>query len=167
MALLPLILVPSSPSMWLAGIIFGYGLGFVIIMIGTTIGMVLPYFIGLLFRDRIHVRIWARETYFDTLQCFRNSLSIFRFLFMSPQEWLKRWPQKADMIRLVGEGSWFHQFKVVVLFRFSPFPYPIFNYAIVVTSMRFWPYLCGSVTAMVPEAFIFIYMWVSVIQPIY
>ncbi|KAL3814583.1 hypothetical protein ACJIZ3_015851 [Penstemon smallii] len=126
LALFPVFLIPSGPSMWLAGMIFGYGLGFVIIMIGTTIGMILPYLIGLVFRERIH-------------------------------QWLKRWPQKAAMIRLAGEGSWFHQFRVVALFRVSPFPYTIFNYAIVVTSMRFWPYLCGSVTGMIPEAFIYIY----------
>ncbi|KAM7474423.1 hypothetical protein LguiB_021666 [Lonicera macranthoides] len=126
LALFPVFLIPSGPSMWLAGMIFGYGLGFVIIMVGTTIGMILPYLIGLLFRDRIH-------------------------------QWLKRWPQKAAMIRLAAEGSWFHQFRVVALFRVSPFPYTIFNYAIVVTSMRFWPYLCGSITGMVPEAFIYIY----------
>ncbi|GFY94641.1 SNARE associated Golgi protein family [Actinidia rufa] len=126
LAFFPVVLIPSGPSMWLAGMIFGYGLGFVIIMVGTTIGMILPYLIGLLFRDRIH-------------------------------QWLKRWPQKAAMIRLAGEGSWFHQFKVVAIFRVSPFPYTIFNYAIVVTSMKFWPYLCGSVAGMVPEAFIYIY----------
>ncbi|KAL6501347.1 hypothetical protein OROHE_024994 [Orobanche hederae] len=126
LALFPVFLIPSGPSMWLAGMIFGYGLGFVIIMAGTTIGMILPYLIGLLFRDRIH-------------------------------QWLKRWPEKAAMVRLAGEGSWFHQFKVVALFRISPFPYTIFNYAIVVTSMRFWPYLCGSVAGMIPEAFIYIY----------
>ena len=55
LALFPVFLIPSGPSMWLAGMIFGYGLGFFIIMVGTTIGMVLPYLIGLLFRDRIHV----------------------------------------------------------------------------------------------------------------
>ncbi|XP_057798252.1 uncharacterized protein LOC131014338 isoform X1 [Salvia miltiorrhiza] len=126
LALFPVFLIPSGPSMWLAGMIFGYGLGFIIIMVGTTIGMVLPYLIGLIFRDRIH-------------------------------QWLKRWPQKAAMIRLAGEGSWFHQFKVVALFRVSPFPYTIFNYAVVVTSMRFWPYLWGSVAGMIPEAFIYIY----------
>lgn len=126
LALFPVFLIPSGPSMWLAGMIFGYGLGFVIIMVGTTIGMILPYWIGLLFRDRIH-------------------------------QWLKRWPQKTAMLRLAAEGSWFHQFQVVALFRISPFPYTIFNYAIVVTSMTFWPYLCGSVAGMVPEAFIYIY----------
>ncbi|CBI29603.3 unnamed protein product, partial [Vitis vinifera] len=60
LALFPVLLIPSGPSMWLAGMIFGYGLGFVIIMIGTTIGMVLPYLIGLLFRDRIHTG-WRRK----------------------------------------------------------------------------------------------------------
>ncbi|XP_051145541.1 uncharacterized protein LOC127261294 [Andrographis paniculata] len=126
LALFPVFLIPSGPSMWLAGMIFGYGLGFVIIMVGTTIGMILPYLIGLLFRDRIH-------------------------------QWLKRWPQNAAMLRLAAEGSWFHQFRVVALFRISPFPYTIFNYAIVVTDMRFWPYLCGSIAGMIPEAFIYIY----------
>ncbi|BAT77272.1 hypothetical protein LR48_Vigan01g319600 [Vigna angularis] len=126
LALFPVFLIPSGPSMWLTGMIFGYGLGFVIIMVGTTIGMVLPYLIGLPFRDRIH-------------------------------RWLKRWPRNAAMIRLAGEGNWFHQFQVVALFRVSPFPYTIFNYAVVVTNMRFWPYICGSVAGMVPEAFIYIY----------
>ncbi|KAL5097930.1 hypothetical protein RYX36_002257 [Vicia faba] len=118
LALFPALLIPSGPSMWLAGMIFGYGLGFVIIMVGTTIGMVLPYLIGLKFRNRIH---------------------------------------NAAMIRLVGEGSWFHQFQVVALFRVSPFPYTIFNYAVVVTDMKFWPYLSGSIAGMVPEAFLYIY----------
>lgn len=126
LALFPVFLIPSGPSMWLAGMIFGYGLGFVIIMVGTTVGMVLPYWIGLLFRDKIH-------------------------------QWLKRWPDKAAMIRLAAEGSWFHQFQVVALFRVSPFPYTIFNYAVVVTSMRFWPYLGGSIAGMIPEAFLYIY----------
>nr|GLL17431.1 transmembrane protein 64-like [Ipomoea trifida] len=126
LALFPVFLIPSGPSMWLAGMIFGYGLGFVIIMVGTTIGMLLPYLIGLLFRDRIH-------------------------------QWLKKWPQQAAVIRLAGEGSSWHQFQVVALFRISPFPYTIFNYAVVVTSMRFWPYLWGSIAGMIPEAFLYIY----------
>ncbi|XP_019177112.1 PREDICTED: transmembrane protein 64-like [Ipomoea nil] len=126
LALFPVFLIPSGPSMWLAGMIFGYGLGFIIIMVGTTIGMLLPYMIGLLFRDRIH-------------------------------QWLKKWPQQAAVIRLAGEGSSWHQFQVVTLFRISPFPYTIFNYAVVVTSMRFWPYLWGSIAGMIPEAFLYIY----------
>lgn len=126
LALFPVFFIPSGPSMWLAGMIFGYGLGFVIIMVGTTIGMVLPYLIGLFFRDRIH-------------------------------QWLKKWPQTAAMVRMAGEGDCFRQFRMVALFRISPFPYTIFNYAIVVTSMKFWPYLWGSIAGMIPEAFIYIY----------
>ena len=56
LALVPVILVPSGPSMWLAGMIFGYGWGFLIIMVGTTIGMVVPYWIGSLFREHLHVK---------------------------------------------------------------------------------------------------------------
>ena len=77
------------------------------------------------------------------------------------QQWLKKWPQTAAMIRLAGEGNGFQQFRVVALFRISPFPYTIFNYAIVVTNMRFWPYLCGSIAGMIPEAFIYIYRFYS------
>ncbi|CAH1450879.1 unnamed protein product [Lactuca virosa] len=126
LALFPIVFLPSGPSMWLAGMIFGYGLGFVIIMVGTTIGMVLPYLIGLCFRDLIH-------------------------------QWLKKWPRTAAMIRMAGEGDSFQQFRVIALFRISPFPYTIFNYAIVVTSIMFWPYLFGSIAGMIPEAFIYIY----------
>uniref|UniRef100_A0A0E0D193 VTT domain-containing protein n=1 Tax=Oryza meridionalis TaxID=40149 RepID=A0A0E0D193_9ORYZ len=126
LALFPVILVPSGPSMWLAGMIFGYGWGFLIIMVGTTIGMVVPYWIGSLFRERLHA-------------------------------WLKRWPQQIALIKLAGEGNWFQQFRVVALFRISPFPYTIFNYAVTVTEIKFNPYLCGSIAGMIPEAFIYIY----------
>lgn len=56
LTLFPVFLIPSSPLLLLSGMIFGYGFGFVIIMIGTTFGMTLPFLTGLLFRDRIHVR---------------------------------------------------------------------------------------------------------------
>lgn len=126
LAFFPVIFLPSGPSMWLAGMIFGYGFGFLIIMVGTTIGMVLPYLLGSLFRERLHA-------------------------------WLKRWPREASIIRLAGQGSWLQQFRVVALFRISPFPYTIFNYGIVVTDMGFGPYLCGSIAGMIPEAFVYIY----------
>lgn len=148
--------------MWLAGMIFGYGLGFVIIMVGTTIGMTLPFLVGLLFRDRIHVRKW---TYEEHLQCWPFCLVLLLYVefyfVLCWQLWLKRWPQKTSIIRLAAEGSWFHQFRVVALFRTSPFPYTVFNYAIVVTNMRFWPYICGSVAGMIPESFIYIYRSLS------
>jgi uncharacterized membrane protein YdjX (TVP38/TMEM64 family) len=55
LALFPVVFLPSGPTMWLTGIIFGYGLGFLIIMAGITIGMSIPYWIGSLFRHRLNV----------------------------------------------------------------------------------------------------------------
>lgn len=78
LALFPVVLIPSGPSMWLAGMIFGYGFGFVIIMVGTTIGMVLPYLIGLFFRDRIHVRF----SFFLTDDDLLKRVFLFHFCFM-------------------------------------------------------------------------------------
>lgn len=57
LAFFPMFIFPSGPSMWLSGMMFGYGYGFLIIMGGTTIGQSLPYFIGhWLLHDRIQVR---------------------------------------------------------------------------------------------------------------
>uniref|UniRef100_A0A453J6A0 VTT domain-containing protein n=1 Tax=Aegilops tauschii subsp. strangulata TaxID=200361 RepID=A0A453J6A0_AEGTS len=83
------------------------------------------------------------------------------FLFLM-QAWLKRWPQQIALIQLAGEGNWFQQFRVVALFRISPFPYTIFNYAVTVTEIKFNPYLCGSIAGMVPEAFIYIYRYTQI-----
>lgn len=83
LALFPVFLIPSGPSMWLAGMIFGYGLGFVIIMVGTTIGMVLPYLIGLLFRDRIHVILF----FFSFLLFLDGDKSLPNFLLWFFQRW--------------------------------------------------------------------------------
>jgi hypothetical protein len=94
------------------------------------------------------------------------SSNLFLFLLPVPslffslnklQAWLTRWPQQIALIKLAGEGKWFQQFQVVALFRVSPFPYTIFNYAVTVTEIKFNPYLCGSIAGMVPEAFIYIY----------
>ncbi|KAF5781257.1 putative transmembrane protein TMEM64 [Helianthus annuus] len=60
--------------MWVAGMSFGYTLGFLLIMYGVTIGASLPYFIGSLFYDK------------------------------------KRYPRKASVIRLAGEGEAYDQF---------------------------------------------------------
>ncbi|XP_054776849.1 uncharacterized protein LOC129285277 [Prosopis cineraria] len=125
LALFPLFLIPSGPSMWLAGMSFDYGIGFVIIMGGTTIGMILTYLTGLLYRELTH-------------------------------QWLKRWPRIAAMIRLATEGSWSQQCLMVALVRISPFPYTIFNYAVSLTNIRFWPYLCGSIAGMIPDGFNYI-----------
>ncbi|XP_068651318.1 uncharacterized protein [Aristolochia californica] len=125
-AIFPTLLLPSAPSMWLAGMTFGYGYGFLLIMAGTSLGMSLPYFIGSLFQQRIH-------------------------------RWLEKWPKKAAIIRLAGEGNWFHQFRAVALLRVSPFPYIIFNYAVVATNVKYGPYIFGSLVGTVPEVFVTIY----------
>ncbi|RWR80703.1 transmembrane protein 64 isoform X1 [Cinnamomum micranthum f. kanehirae] len=126
MALFPALLLPSAPSMWIAGMTFGYGYGFLLIMAATSLGMSLPYFIGSLFRRRIH-------------------------------KWLDRWPEKSAIIRLAGEGNWLHQFRAVALLRISPFPYIIFNYAVVATNVNYGPYIFGSLVGTVPEVFLTIY----------
>nr|GMD82448.1 transmembrane protein 64-like [Ipomoea batatas] len=43
--------------MWVAGMSFGYGYGFLLIIGGAAIGVSLPYFIGYLFRRRVQVFI--------------------------------------------------------------------------------------------------------------
>uniref|UniRef100_A0A5B6YS27 VTT domain-containing protein n=1 Tax=Davidia involucrata TaxID=16924 RepID=A0A5B6YS27_DAVIN len=125
-ALFPTLLLPSTPSMWVAGMTFGYGFGFLLIIAGATIGVSLPYFIGSLFYHKI-------------------------------QRWLKKYPKKASIIRLAGEGSWFNQFRAVALIRISPFPYIIYNYCAVATHVKYGPYLLGSLVGMVPEIFVTIY----------
>ncbi|PKU72942.1 uncharacterized protein LOC110101894 [Dendrobium catenatum] len=63
-ALFPVILLPSSPSMWMAGMAFGYGYGFLLIMLGSSIGMSVPYLIGSSFRNRIQkwLKRWPNES---------------------------------------------------------------------------------------------------------
>lgn len=53
-SILPVFLVPTSPSMWLAGMTFGYVYGFLLITGAVSLGMSLPFLIGSLFRHRIH-----------------------------------------------------------------------------------------------------------------
>ncbi|KAF6160244.1 hypothetical protein GIB67_019013 [Kingdonia uniflora] len=126
LAFLPSLLLPSTPSMWVAGITFGYGFGFLLILAGMTIGMSFAYFIGSLFHHKI-------------------------------QTCLEKWPQKAAILRLAGAGDWFHQFRAVVLFRISPFPFVIFNYAAVAANVTYAPYLIGSIVGLIPEIFVTIY----------
>lgn len=57
-SLFPALLLPSSPCMWIAGMTFGYGYGYLLITAGTSIGMSLPFLIGSHFRHRIHVSLY-------------------------------------------------------------------------------------------------------------
>lgn len=52
-AIFPTLLLPSSPSMWVAGMTFGYGYGFLLIISGAAVGISLPYFIGSLFYHKL------------------------------------------------------------------------------------------------------------------
>lgn len=125
-AILPILLLPCGPCYWIAGLTFGYGYGFLLIMGAVSIAMSLTFFIGSLFRHRIN-------------------------------RWLEKWPEKAAIVRLAGEGNWFHQFRAVTLLRISPFPFIIFNYAAVATNVKYFPYICGSLVGTVPETFMTIY----------
>lgn len=125
-ALFPTLLLPSSPSMWMAGMSFGYGLGFLLIISAVAVGVSLPFFIGSLFHHKM-------------------------------QGWLEKYPKKASLIRLAGEGNWFNQFRAVTLIRISPFPYILFNYCAVATNVKYGPYLLGSLVGMVPDVFVAIY----------
>lgn len=125
-ALFPTLCLPSSPSMWIAGMTFGYGYGFLLIIGAAAIGVSLPYFIGSLFHRKI-------------------------------QGLLERYPKKASVIRLAGEGNWTHQLRAVALIRISPFPYIIYNYCAVATDVKYVPYLLGSLVGMVPEIFVTLY----------
>lgn len=127
LALLPLFLIPSGPSMWLAGMIFGYGFGFLIIMAGTSLGVSLPFFLGRwLFRARI-------------------------------QRWIQKWPKRAALIRIADQSGWFQQFRVLLILRVSPIPYALFNYAIATTNVKYGPYICSSCAILLPESIITIY----------
>ncbi|KAI3501185.1 hypothetical protein L1887_29047 [Cichorium endivia] len=130
-ALFPTFLLPSTPSMWVAGMTFGYGLGFLLIIGGVIIGTSLPYFFGSLFYHKI-------------------------------EEWLERFPKKASILRLAGEGNWCNQFKAVVLLRISPFPYVVYNYCAVATGVHFCPYLFGTFVGVVPEIFVAIYTGIMI-----
>ncbi|WKA05633.1 hypothetical protein VitviT2T_023589 [Vitis vinifera] len=59
LALFPAALLESTPSLWIAGIVFGYELGFLIIIPGIAVGVTLPYFIAYPFRSKIR-RLWFR-----------------------------------------------------------------------------------------------------------
>ncbi|GAA0168035.1 hypothetical protein LIER_22847 [Lithospermum erythrorhizon] len=126
MALFPVLLLPSSPSMWVAGLTFGYSYGFLLIIGGMTIGMSLPYFIGHVFYHKIHGL-------------------------------MERYPKKATLIKLAGDGNSFDQFRAVSLIRISPFPYCIYNYCAVATGVKYFPYLLGSLLGVVPEVFVALY----------
>ncbi|GER44188.1 SNARE associated Golgi protein family [Striga asiatica] len=77
--------------------------------------------------------------------------------FFMDKAWLERYPKKASIIRLAGEGSWFNQFRAVTLIRISPFPYVVYNYCAMATDVKYGPYLLGTIVGMIPEIFVALY----------
>ncbi|XVE73990.1 hypothetical protein DITRI_Ditri11bG0163000 [Diplodiscus trichospermus] len=53
LSLFPVVCLPSTPSMWVAGMTFGYGNGFLLVMAGVSVGVSLPYFVGSIFHSKI------------------------------------------------------------------------------------------------------------------
>jgi uncharacterized membrane protein YdjX (TVP38/TMEM64 family) len=159
-ALFPSILLPSSPSMWMAGLTFGYGKGFLLILSAASIGVTLPFLIGHLFLHKMQVSIIIPYSLFGylLLSLYHEMINLDFFSFLSfVQEWLKKYPKKAAILRAAGEGTWFHQFQAVTLIRVSPFPYIIYNYCALATGVHYGPYILGSLVGMVPEIFVSIY----------
>ncbi|KAI9082754.1 hypothetical protein K1719_035328 [Acacia pycnantha] len=52
-AFFPTLLLPTSPSMWMAGMKLGYGFGFLLIISAASIGVSLPFLIGSIFHHKI------------------------------------------------------------------------------------------------------------------
>lgn len=159
-AVLPILLLPCGPCYWIAGLTFGYGYGFLLIMGAVSIAMSLSFFIGSLFRHRINVSSLNNPfapVYTHHIICWSFFVIIFCPHLVDMQRWLEKWPGKAAIVRLAGEGNWFHQFRAVTLLRISPFPFVIFNYAAVATNVKYFPYICGSLVGTVPETFMTIY----------
>eukprot|EP00850_Spirogloea_muscicola_P014396 SM000103S09488 [mRNA] locus=s103:327445:328709:+ [translate_table: standard] len=127
LALFPAFLVPSTPVMWLLGATFGYAGGFPLIMLGTLAGQTLPFYVG---RRFLHTRV---------------------------QAWLAKRPKEAAVLRLAEAGGWWQQFRFIAILRVSPFPYPLFNYAVTATRIPYSPYIAGSMLGMIPEAFLTLY----------
>ena len=148
--------------MWLAGMTFGYGFGFLLIISAITIGVSLPYFIGSLFYHKIQVSTCSNFISYllNVHHSFYPYPLILKLCFPFSQGWLEKYPKRASVLRLAGEGDCVHQFRAVALIRISPFPYILYNYCAVATNVRFGPYILGSLVGMVPEIFVTIYTYV-------
>ena len=52
--IVPIVLIPAGPFIWLAAVSLGVWKGFLVVQVGTAINMAITYFLGrLLLRDRI------------------------------------------------------------------------------------------------------------------
>lgn len=62
--------------MWVAGMTFGYGYGFLLVIGAVSIGVSIPYFGGSLFYHKIQVRISASPYY---LFIYHHNLPLLGF----------------------------------------------------------------------------------------
>ncbi|CAH1451494.1 unnamed protein product [Lactuca virosa] len=92
-AIFPTILLPSTPSMWVAGMSFGYGFGFLLIISGVIIGTSLPYFIGSLFYHKIQ----------GWLERYPKKASILKLAGMVPEIFVAIYT--GIMIRTLADAS--------------------------------------------------------------
>ncbi|KAG8475068.1 hypothetical protein CXB51_031829 [Gossypium anomalum] len=53
LALFPTLCLPSTPSMWMAGMAYGYIKGLLLVMTGVSLGVSLPFFVGSMFHTKI------------------------------------------------------------------------------------------------------------------
>lgn len=69
LTILPIFLAPSSPLIWLAGISFGYFWGYVLVIVGMSLGMSITYVIGRrLLHDRVQDWISSKPRYVALLR---------------------------------------------------------------------------------------------------
>lgn len=127
LTLFPTLLLPTTPFKWVAGMTFGYGIGFLLISAGYVVGVSLPYLIG-------------------------HHLFLHKI-----KRWLDKHPKHAAIVRLAGDGDWLHQFRATVLIRLAPVPFIVFNFTAAATGVKFGPYLAGSLLGLVPDIFVAIY----------
>ncbi len=67
----------------------------------------------------------------------------------------RKYPRFGAVDRAISEGGW----KIVALLRLSPaIPFNLQNYLYGLTAIRFWPYVLTSWLAMLPGAFMYVYI---------
>ena len=84
LVIFPSLMIPSSPTVWVAGISFGYGFGFLLVLPGMTVGMALPYFIGSHFRHKMQTWLekWPEKAAFMRLAGEGSWFHQFRAVFL-------------------------------------------------------------------------------------
>jgi len=67
---------------------------------------------------------------------------------------LQEYPKFQAIDRVIGKEG----FKLMVLLRLSPiFPFSLSNYLYGVTSLKFWPYFCGTMIGFAPGTLAYVY----------